>query len=81
MLRTSFLLQILKREVTINTGDRVMDLAFCYSPQFPSRPSISVSSFIKLPLVLALDKCVTDGRMDSRMDGQSGDYMLSLWGA
>ena len=63
--------------------------------QFSLWPSISVSSFIILPLILleicSGQKCDnlmdgwadgwTDGRTDGRSDGQSGDYMLILRGA
>ena len=65
----------INKEVTpVNTGDRVMVLAFCNPPlslHFHWWLSINVSSFIKLPSIL-LEICsrqnVVDGRTVRRMD-------------
>ena len=71
MLRTSFLLQKIKKgSNSINTGDRVMVL----DPEIPLM-ALYQCIFIKLPSIL-LEICF--GPTDRRTVRQSGDYMLSL---
>ena len=50
---------------SVNTGDRAMVLAFCKNPSWPS---ISVSSFIKIPSILS-EICL----------GQKGLQMYTLF--
>ena len=68
MLQTSFLLKKLKMESnSINTGDRVMVLAFCNSPHGPlSKYHISLN-YLQHFKRYAPDKCVTDGQKDYRL--------------
>ena len=80
MLWTRLLLKKMKRaRNSVHTGDRVTVLSFCYSP-------ISVSSFIKLPLIILEirygQKC--EGRTVKQTKRQlyalpSGSIKIMLW--
>ena len=64
---------------SINTGDRVMVLAICNSPHGLLSVYQDSLNYLQYLEICSGQKC--DGWMDDRMDRQSGDYMLSIWGA
>ena len=69
------LLQKLRREVTVKTGDRVMVLAVCNSPNGPlSLYQVSFNYF-------NTSKDIVRTKCDGRMDRQRGNCILSLQGA
>ena len=69
---------IKKESNSVNTGDRVMVLAFCNSPHGPLSAYQVSLNYLQYFYRYAVDTSL----MDSQTDGQSGDYnMLSLRGA
>ena len=78
----SFLPQKLKRgSDSVNTGDKDTILAFCNSPYGPL--SVYQVSLNDLQYFRDMLRTKWDGRTDGqrRLEGQGGDYMLSLRGA
>ena len=78
-----FIAKIKKGSNSVNTGDRVMVVAFCYSPHGPLSVYQVSLNYLLLLEICSRQKCDrrVDGRMVGRMNGQSGGYMLSLQGA
>ena len=72
-----FIAKIKNGSNSVNTGDRVMVLAFCNSPYSPLSVYQVSLNYLQYFKRYAPGKSVTDGRTD----GQSGDYMFSLRGA
>ena len=82
MLRTNFLLQKIKKgSNSVNTGDRVMVLAFCNSPHGPLSVYQVSFNYLQFWELCSGQKWRTDTRTDGQTDWQSAKYILSLQGA
>ena len=69
MLRTSFLLQNLKKESNpVNTGEKATVLAFCNSPHGPLLVYQISLNYLPYFKRYVPDKSVTNGQTDGRSD-------------
>ena len=72
-----FIAKMKKESNFVNTDDRVM----CNTPHGPLLVYQVSLNYLQYFYRYAPNKSVTDGQTDGRLDGQSDNYMLSLWGA